>query len=55
MPMIRLAVACYLHIQLDDFQRLSVLPASVTGLMLGEKLATFIYGPTSGTLPEKGK
>jgi len=53
---IRLAVACYLHIQLDDFQRLSVLPASVTGLVLGGETPQLLFmNLTSGSLPEKGK
>ena len=53
---IRLAVAYYLHIQLDDFQRLSVLPASVSGLMLGGETPQLLFmNLTSSTLPEMGK
>ena len=53
---IRLAVAYYLRIQLDDFQRLSVLPASVSGLKLGGETPQLLFmNLTSGTLPEMGK
>jgi probable phosphomutase (TIGR03848 family) len=49
---VRLAVAYYLHMLLNDFQRLSVAPASITGLLLGEGTPQLLFmNLTSGVLP----
>ena len=41
---------------LDDFQRLSIAPASITGLLLGEGIPQLLFmNLTSGVLPGMGK
>jgi probable phosphomutase (TIGR03848 family) len=53
---VRLAVAYYLHMPLNDFQRLSVAPASITGLLLGEGILQLLFmNLTSGVIPGMGK
>jgi probable phosphomutase (TIGR03848 family) len=53
---VRLTVSYYLHMPLDDFQRLRIAPASITGLQLGEGIPQLIFmNLTSGVLPGMGK
>jgi probable phosphoglycerate mutase len=50
--MIRLIVAAYLGLSLDLYQRMSIAPASVTALLLGDRIPHLIKLADSGTLED---
>jgi probable phosphomutase (TIGR03848 family) len=50
--MIRLIVAAYLGLSLDLYQRMSIAPASVTALLLGDRIPRLIKLADSGSLED---
>jgi probable phosphomutase (TIGR03848 family) len=50
--MIRLLVAAYLGLGLDLYQRMSIAPASVTALLLGDRIPRLLKLADSGTLED---
>ena len=50
--MIRLIVAAYLGLSLDLYQRMSIAPASVTALLLGDRIPHLIKLADSGSLED---
>lgn len=50
--MIRLLVAAYLGLGLDLYQRISIAPASVTALLLGDRIPRLLKLGDSGTLED---
>lgn len=50
--MIRLIVAAYLGLGLDLYQRMSIAPASVTALLLGDRIPRLLKLADSGTLED---